>query len=65
MRSNCPAQHILLDLTIQITTGEEYKLWNDSRDFLQLWEVMDWIHLAQDTDWCRDVVNTVMNFWVP
>jgi hypothetical protein len=25
------------------------------------WEVVDWIHLAQDRDQWRTVVNTVMN----
>jgi hypothetical protein len=29
------------------------------------WEVVDWIHLAQDMDQWRGVVNTVMNFQVP
>jgi hypothetical protein len=29
------------------------------------YEGLDWIHLAQDRDWWRTVVNTVMNFWVP
>jgi hypothetical protein len=29
------------------------------------WEGMDWIHLAQDRDQWRAVVNTVMNLWVP
>jgi len=24
------------------------------------WEVVDWIHLAQDRDQCRAVVNTVI-----
>jgi hypothetical protein len=26
---------------------------------------MDWIHLAQDRDQWRTLVNTVMNIWVP
>jgi hypothetical protein len=29
------------------------------------WEVVDWIHLAEDRDQWRVVVNTVMNLWVP
>jgi hypothetical protein len=26
---------------------------------------VDWIHLAQDMDWCQALVNTVMNLSVP
>jgi hypothetical protein len=29
------------------------------------WEGVDWIHLAQDRDQWRAVVNTVMKLWVP
>jgi hypothetical protein len=29
------------------------------------WEVVDWIHLAQDRDWWQAVVNMVMNLQVP
>jgi hypothetical protein len=26
---------------------------------------MFWIELAWDRDWCRSLVNVVMNLWVP
>jgi hypothetical protein len=29
------------------------------------WEGVDWIHLTQDRDQWRSVVNTVLNLWVP
>jgi len=29
------------------------------------WKIVDWIHLAQDRDQWRFVVNTVMKFRVP
>jgi hypothetical protein len=29
------------------------------------WDGMDWIHLAQDRDQWRALVNTVMNLQVP
>jgi hypothetical protein len=29
------------------------------------WEGMDWIHLAQDRNWCRALVNAVMYLWIP
>jgi hypothetical protein len=29
------------------------------------WDGVDWIRLAQDTDQCRKLVKTVMNFRVP
>jgi hypothetical protein len=29
------------------------------------WDGMVWIYLAQDRDQWRDIVNTVMSFWVP
>jgi hypothetical protein len=29
------------------------------------WEVVDWIHLAQDKAEWRALVNAVMNFWIP
>jgi hypothetical protein len=29
------------------------------------WEGADWTHLAEDGDQWRDIVNTVMNVWIP
>jgi hypothetical protein len=29
------------------------------------WGGMDWIDLAQDRDWWRYLVNSIMNLWVP
>jgi hypothetical protein len=29
------------------------------------WEVVDWIHLAQDSSQWQDIMNTVTNFRVP
>jgi hypothetical protein len=29
------------------------------------WEGVDWIHLAQDRDWWRALVNMVMNVLIP
>jgi hypothetical protein len=35
-------------------------------DFREIgWGGMDWIDLAQDRDWWRALVNTVMSLWVP
>jgi hypothetical protein len=30
-----------------------------------VWDVIDWIDLAQHRDQWRALVNTVMNLWVP
>jgi hypothetical protein len=48
--------------------GKPRRRWEDSdRMYLMeiLWEGVDWIHLAQDRDRWRPLVNTVRNFWVP
>jgi hypothetical protein len=29
------------------------------------WEDVDWMHLAQDRDQWKAIVNMVMNLWVP
>jgi hypothetical protein len=29
------------------------------------WEGVDWIHLTQDRDKWKALVNTIMNLWVP
>jgi hypothetical protein len=29
------------------------------------WDGMEWLHLAQDRDQWRALVNTIMNLWVP
>jgi hypothetical protein len=48
--------------------GEESLRWYDNIQ-MDLKEVgcggMDWIELAQDTEWWRALVNGVMNPWVP
>jgi len=31
----------------------------------RVWEVVDWMHLVQDRDQCRALVNTVTNIRVP
>jgi hypothetical protein len=28
------------------------------------WRGVEWIHLAQDKDWWRALVNAVMNLWI-
>jgi hypothetical protein len=30
-----------------------------------IWEALDWIHVPQDRDQWRALVNTVMNLWFP
>jgi len=47
--------------------GRHRRGWKDIRIGLREieWEGVDWMHLAQDRDQWRTVVNTVINFWVP
>jgi hypothetical protein len=50
------------------TLGRPRRRWEDNIK-MDLREIVfgdvDWIHLAQDGDKWRVLVNTVMNFWVP
>jgi hypothetical protein len=44
--------------------GEPRRRWEDNTgmDLREIrWEGVDWLHLAQDTDQCRALVNTVMD----
>jgi hypothetical protein len=43
--------------------GRSRRRWEDLRE--RDWEVVNWIHLAQDRNWWRPVVNTAMNLRVP
>jgi hypothetical protein len=40
--------------------------WEDGirMDLLEIGRGVEWIQLAQDRDWWRAFVNTVMNLWV-
>jgi hypothetical protein len=38
---------------------------NIKMDLREIWDVMDWIDVAQDRDQCRTLVSTVMNLRVP
>ena len=44
--------------------GRPRRRWEDNIK-MDLWEVGDWMELAQDRDRRRAFVNTVMNFRVP
>jgi hypothetical protein len=48
--------------------GRTRRRWRDNTkiDLREIgWKVVDWIHVAQDMDQWRVVVNTVMNPWIP
>jgi hypothetical protein len=48
--------------------GKTRRRWEDNikMDIKEIgWEYVDWIHLAQDRDRWRALVNTVMNLRVP
>jgi hypothetical protein len=50
------------------TFGRPRRRWQDSIriNLMEIaWQVVDWIHLAQDMDQWRALVNTVMNLHVP
>jgi hypothetical protein len=39
---------------------------NSKMDLREIeWEGVDWIHMDQDRDLFRDLVDKVMRFWVP
>jgi hypothetical protein len=40
-------------------------IWDDNIRMNLEWEVVDWIHVAQNRDQWRALVNTVMNLRVP
>jgi hypothetical protein len=40
----------------------EYNIKMDPREIA--WDGIDWVDLVQETEQWRDLVNTVMNFWV-
>jgi hypothetical protein len=44
--------------------GRRRRRWKDNIRMEIGWEVVDWMHLAQDRDQWRAVVNTVMNLQV-
>ena len=58
----------LIRMKQSIPLGRPGRRWKDNIK-MNVQEVgcggMDWIELAQDMDWWRALVNTVMNPWVP
>jgi hypothetical protein len=48
--------------------GRPRSIWEDNirLDLSEIgWECVDWMHLAQDRNQWRAVVNTAINFWAP
>jgi len=48
--------------------GRPRRRWKDNIEMdhgEMMWKVVDWNHLAKDKNQGKDLVNTVMNFWVP
>jgi hypothetical protein len=48
--------------------GRPRRRWGDNTkmDLRELgWKGVDWMHLAQDRDQWRGLVNTVIDLWVP
>jgi hypothetical protein len=45
--------------------GRPRRRWEDNIKMEIRFGDVDWIHLAQDRDRWRALVNTVMNLWVP
>jgi hypothetical protein len=48
--------------------GQPRHRWEDNikMDLREIgWATIDCIHLVQDRDWCRALVNTVMNLRIP
>jgi hypothetical protein len=45
--------------------GKSRRRWENNIKMEIGWGGMDWIHLAQDRDYWRTLVNTVMNLRVP
>jgi hypothetical protein len=49
-------------------TRKPGRRWEDNKkiDLREIgWDGIDWIHLVQDREHCKALVNTVMNFRVP
>jgi hypothetical protein len=57
-----------MDMRCGTLLGRPRLRWEDyiRMDLREIWwEDVDWIHVAQNKDQWRALVNTVNNFWVP